>query len=69
MAAVSGSTKAIGRVAGLVCTVGVLSFFAGLFIAPRVFAIAGVGLMVLSVALFWIEEMGRRSVHRTSWRS
>jgi hypothetical protein len=68
MAQVPASVKTFGRFAGLVCAVGVISFFAGLFIAPRAFAIGGVALMVLSVALFWIEEIGHRKTHRTSWR-
>ena len=52
----------------MVCAAGVISFFLGLFLLPRVFAISGVGLMVLSVVLFWVEEIGRRRVQRTTWR-
>lgn len=68
MAEVSGSTRSIGRFGSLVLTVGLISFFGGLFFFPRMFVLIGVGLMAISVALFWIEETGRRRLHRTSWR-
>jgi len=68
MAEASGSTKSLGRFGSLVLTVGLISFFGGLFFFPRMFVLIGVGLMALSVALFWMEETGYRRLRRTSWR-
>jgi len=68
MAKASGSTRSLGRFGSLVLTIGLISFFGGLFFFPRAFVLIGVGLLVLAVALFWIEETGYRRLHRTSWR-
>ena len=51
----------VGRVASLLCAVGVLAFFFGIFGGPRTFAFAGVALMAASLVGFFIEEKSHRN--------
>ena len=51
----------VGRVASLLCAVGVLAFFFGIFGGPRTFAFAGVALMAASLGGFFIEEQSQRN--------
>ena len=45
----------------LLAFVGILTFFSGVFsFAPRMFVFAGVALIALSYAAFYIEELGQR---------
>jgi hypothetical protein len=53
-------SKAAGRLGSLVGLLGLVLFLAGIFGAPRVLAIAGVVMMVVSFALFFVEEAGIR---------
>jgi len=52
----SGLSKTAGRLGSLLCFLGVVAFFVGIFGGPRIFAFAGVALMVVSLAGFFIEE-------------
>lgn len=49
-----------GRIGSVFALVGVLFFFLGIFGAPRVLAFAGLGLMILAVVAFFLEERGER---------
>ena len=49
-----------GHIGSLLGLVGLLAFLLGIFGAPRVLAVAGVGVMVASFAAFFIEELGKR---------
>ncbi len=44
----------------LLMWVGVIAFFFGIFGAPRVLAFVGLGLMVLSLVAFTVEEYSVR---------
>ena len=66
MAEVSGSVKTIGRLASLVCAIGLISFLSGLFFLPRVVMLGGIGLLVVSLFLFWLEESGQRRLEKSS---
>ncbi len=45
----------------LIAVIGLLAFFAGVFsFAPRMFLIAGVALIGLSLVAFYAEELGHR---------
>ncbi len=58
----SNSMSKTARNAGtLIAIVGLLAFFAGVFsLAPRIFLIAGVALIALSLVAFYAEELGHR---------
>jgi hypothetical protein len=53
-------SKMAGKIGSLLCAVGVLGFFIGIFGGPRSFAIGGVVLMAVSLVGFFIEEQGDR---------
>lgn len=54
----SGISKLAGRVGMLLMLLGLAAFFIGIFGGPRTFAFAGVGMMVLSIVGFAVEEFG-----------
>lgn len=49
-----------GHAGSLLAALGVVAFFIGIFGGPRAFAFAGVAMMVVSLAGFFIEEQGNR---------
>ena len=53
-----------GRLASLICALGVVAFFIGIFGGPRSFAFAGVAMMVASMVGFFVEEQGDRAADR-----
>lgn len=56
----NATAKFAGRLGMLLAFVGCLLFFAGIFGAPRVLAFAGLVLIVISLATFFIEEQSIR---------
>jgi len=61
------SGKMAGHLGALLVTVGVISFMVGIFGGPRWAAFAGVAMMAVSLAAFFIEESAqRRAERRTS---
>jgi len=63
MANSTGISKTAGRIGSLLCTVGVIAFFIGVFGGPRAFAFAGVGLMITSLVGFFVEEQSQRNLN------
>ena len=55
-----------GHIGSMLGLVGLLAFLLGIFGAPRVLAIAGVGMMVAAFAAFYIEEIGNRRAIATA---
>lgn len=49
-----------GRLGSLLVAVGVVSFFIGIFGGPRALAFAGLAMMVVSLAAFFVEEQAQR---------
>ena len=68
MAEVSGTTKTVGRIGGLLLFLGVIVFFSGIAGFPRLLVLVGVGMIVTAFILFWVEEIGHRKLERTNWR-
>ena len=62
MANSTGLSKTAGRIGSLLCTVGVIAFFIGIFGGPRSFAFAGLGLMIASFVAFFLEEHSVRKL-------
>ena len=56
----SNISKLAGRVGSLLCFLGVVSFFFGIFGGPRTFAFAGVALIAAALIGFFIEEQTAR---------
>jgi len=56
----SGISKTAGRAGSLLCAVGVVAFFIGIFGGPRMLAFVGIALMASSMVGFFIEEQGYR---------
>ena len=50
----------MGRAGGVLTMVGVVTFFAGLFGAPRTLVFIGITLIVLSLVAYFLEEFGQR---------
>jgi hypothetical protein len=63
------NSVASGKIAGLagsvMCAVGVVLFFIGIFGGPRTFAFTGLGLIVFSLVCFFIEEQQNRRSQRS----
>lgn len=53
-------SKLAGRIGSLLCGLGVIAFFVGIFGGPRSFAFAGVAMMAASLVGFFVEEQGNR---------
>ena len=53
-------SKTAGRIGSLLCALGVVAFFFGVFGGPRQFAFAGVAMMAASLVGFFVEEQGNR---------
>lgn len=56
----SGISKTVGHLASVLAALGVLTFFFGIFGGPRMFAFAGVAMIVASLVGFFVEEQGSR---------
>jgi len=56
----TGISKMAGRAGSLFALVGILTFFAGVFGAPRTFLFVGLALIVLALASYAFEEFGPR---------
>lgn len=52
----SGSGRLVGRAAGLLAVVGLGAYLFGLFGPVRMFLFVGIATMIVSFALFYIEE-------------
>ncbi len=50
----------IGMLSSLMAAVGVIAFFIGIFGGPRSFAFAGLALIVVSLAGYFLEEQANR---------
>ncbi|MEQ1605793.1 MAG: hypothetical protein ABL999_13080 [Pyrinomonadaceae bacterium] len=57
-------SKTAGKIGSLLCVVGVIAFFIGIFGGPRSFAFAGVAMMAASMVGFFIEEQGDRKASK-----
>ena len=68
MAQVSGSTKTIGRLGSLSLALGLILFFGGLFVFPRIVVFGGIIFLVLALILYWLEESGQRRAKVASSR-
>lgn len=53
-------SKLAGRIGSLLCGLGVIAFFIGIFGGPRTFAFVGVALMASALVGFFVEEQGNR---------
>jgi len=60
MAQTNGSSKMAGKLAHVVAAAGLAAFFLGLFGWGRMLMVAGIGLIVVSLAAYYIEELGQR---------
>lgn len=60
MANSNGAGRTAGLAGAVLCTVGVVLFFVGVFGGPRVFAFVGIGLMAVSLVGFFVEEQVER---------
>lgn len=49
-----------GKLAHVVAAAGLAAFFLGLFGWGRMLMVAGIGLIVVSLAAYYIEELGQR---------
>jgi hypothetical protein len=56
----TGTARTAGLAGSALALVGLLLFLAGIFGAPRTLAFVGVGMMVLAMIAFYIEEAGNR---------
>lgn len=52
--------KTAGLAGSVLCAVGVVAFFIGIFGGPRVLAFVGIGLMIASLVGFFFEEQANR---------
>lgn len=52
--------KTAGLLGSLLCAAGVIIFFIGLFIGPKMAVIVGSALMVASLVGFFVEEQQKR---------
>ncbi|MEO6656157.1 MAG: hypothetical protein ABIO36_08755 [Pyrinomonadaceae bacterium] len=57
----TGISKTAGHFGSLMALLGVAAFFFGIFGGPRVFAFAGLAMMIAAIVGFFIEEQGSRS--------
>lgn len=53
-------SKSIGNIGIVIMLLGLLGFFIGIFGGPRVFAFIGLGMMLVSMVAFYIEEQQNR---------
>lgn len=53
----SGLSKMAGRLGSLLALLGVVAFFVGILGGPRTFAFAGVAMIVVSLASYFVEEV------------
>jgi hypothetical protein len=61
MAGSTGTSRMAGRIGSLLVLAGLLLFFLGLFGAPRGLTFVGVGLMILALVAYTIEEYSIRA--------
>ncbi|MCC6824890.1 MAG: hypothetical protein IT172_04015 [Acidobacteria bacterium] len=52
----TGMSRTAGRIGSVLCTLGVICFFSGLFFLPKSFVLYGVVIMAASLVGFYIEE-------------
>ena len=60
MAYKSGGSNMVGKLGSLLSGVGVLVFFLGVFGFGKMLVLAGVGLIVVGLVSYFIEEFGGR---------
>ncbi len=60
MAETNGFTKMAGKAAHLIAAAGLAAFFLGLFGLGRSLMLTGVALIIVSLATYYVEEIGQR---------
>ncbi len=56
----TGISKLSGRLGSVLLALGVVSYFVGIFGGPRVLAFVGLGMMIVSLVAFFVEEKGQQ---------